>query len=59
MSLNDKMIVAQKSITSTNGIKNWQTQTVKSVSLTKGRHVIKVYADKGGFNFKQLVFIKQ
>ena len=57
--IDDKMLAAQTPITSTGGMKDWQTQTIKTISLNKGKHVIKAYADKGGFNFKQLVFIKQ
>ena len=52
------MLAAQTLITSTGGMKDWQTQTIKTISLNKGKHVIKVYADKGGFNFKQLILLK-
>ncbi len=59
ISVDDKMLTRQTAIASTGGMKDWQTQTIKTLSLNKGKHVIKVYADKGGFNFKQLVFVKQ
>ena len=54
----DKIVIAQKAVVSTGGIKNWQTETIKNVSFNKGKHTIKLYADKGGFNLKQLIFIK-
>ena len=37
---------------------NWQTQSLGKLNLDKGKHVIKLRADKGGFNFKELLLSK-
>jgi endoglucanase len=38
--------------------KDWQTQTLGKLSLDKGTHVIRIRANKGGFNLKQLVLAR-
>jgi endoglucanase len=40
------------------GQPGWQTQSLGKLNLDKGKHVIKVQANKGGFNFKELVLSK-
>ncbi|MGB8193951.1 MAG: cellulase family glycosylhydrolase [Chitinophagaceae bacterium] len=37
---------------------DWQTQTLGKLELDKGIHVIRLQANKGGFNFKQLLLAK-
>lgn len=41
-----------------NAGKEWQTQTLGKLSLDKGTHVIRIRANKGGFNLKQLVLAR-
>ncbi|HYC27373.1 MAG TPA: cellulase family glycosylhydrolase, partial [Chitinophagaceae bacterium] len=36
----------------------WQTQSLGKLNLDKGKHMIKVQANKGGFNFKELLLSK-
>lgn len=45
-------------IHSTLGPKDWQVQSLGNVDLKKGIHVLSIYANKGGFNCKQLMFTK-
>ncbi len=54
-----KNLMHQNNINLTGGLKQWQTQMLQTVSLNKGKHTIKLYFDKGGFNLKQLIFIKK
>ena len=56
--LDDKLILDQKEIAATGVDKNWQTQTIGNIQLTKGSHAIRIYFNKGGFNLKQLIFVK-
>ncbi|HEY0678367.1 MAG TPA: cellulase family glycosylhydrolase [Chitinophagaceae bacterium] len=37
----------------------WQTQSIGRLKLKKGRHVIRLRANKGGFTLKQLVLSRQ
>lgn len=53
--IDNKTVFVKKDIASTGSLKNWQTQTIGKLQLSKGSHVIRVYFDKGGFNFKQLI----
>ena len=56
VSVDDKNVFDNISIASTNNLKNWQTQTLGKLNLNKGTHTIKLYFNKGGFDFKLLVF---
>lgn len=47
-----------RKITSTNAFTNFQTQLLGSTQLSKGNHIVKIYADKGGFNLKQIILIQ-
>ena len=56
--LDDKLILDQKEIAATGTDKNWQTQTIGNIQLNNGSHAIRIYFNKGGFNLKQLIFVK-
>ena len=60
-SVKDKSKVLAKKIKvySTGGNQNWEKLTIKNVQLNQGIHQLRVYADKGGFNFKSLAFYYQ
>lgn len=45
-------------VNNTGSYHTWQTQSVGKLDLDKGTHVIKIKADKGGFNVKQLLLAK-
>ncbi len=59
VSIDGKRIVNQKNILSTGDLKSWQIQSLGNVTLDKGQHVVRVYFNKGGFNFKELLFVKK
>ncbi len=46
------------SVPSTGGNEDWKTIIVKSISLKKGIHHLRIRIDKGGFNFKSITFSK-
>jgi endoglucanase len=52
--------IAAKGITvpDTGGLKQFQVTAIKNVKLEKGKQVLRVYADSGGFNFSSIQFIK-
>jgi aryl-phospho-beta-D-glucosidase BglC (GH1 family) len=56
--LDDKLILDQEEIAATGTDKNWQTQTMGNIQLNNGSHAIRIYFNKGGFNLKQLIFVK-
>ncbi|HJW17660.1 MAG TPA: carbohydrate-binding domain-containing protein, partial [Flavisolibacter sp.] len=56
ISINNKMVGAKQSIPLTGGAKKWTTVWFKNVSLGAGRQTLRVYADKGGFNFSAIRF---
>ncbi|MEP6926625.1 MAG: cellulase family glycosylhydrolase [Ginsengibacter sp.] len=58
VSIDGKNIFTKKDVSSTGDFKNWQTQSLGNITLEKGRHVVRVYFNKGGFNFKQLLFVQ-
>ncbi len=58
VSIDDKKIIVNKNISSTGDFKNWQTQSLGNINLEKGRHVVRIYFIKAGFNFRDLLFVK-
>jgi hypothetical protein len=46
------------SVPSTGGNENWQPVIVKNIPLKKGVNHLRVWIDKGGFNFKSIMFLK-
>jgi hypothetical protein len=59
ITVDGKQVANKKDITSTGSLKSWQTQNVGSTSLNKGRHTIRIYFDKGGFNLKDMILRRQ
>ena len=43
----------------TGGLNKWQTITAKNIILSKGKQTIKIFFEKGGFNFKSIKFFKK
>ena len=43
----------------TGGLNKWQTITAKNIILSKGKQAIKIFFEKGGFNFKSIKFFKK
>ena len=46
----------KKDIASTGSLSQWQIQAFDNIQLNTGRHVIRIYFDKGGFNLKGIIF---
>ncbi|MEO6549301.1 MAG: cellulase family glycosylhydrolase [Ferruginibacter sp.] len=45
-------------IPNTGGLEKWQPLEIKNIQLNKGRQVLRVYFDKGGFNIRSIGFRK-
>lgn len=58
VSVDGKPVFANLPVTATKSTKDWQRQPLGHATLKKGVHVIRVYANSGGFNFKQLLIKK-
>jgi endoglucanase len=56
ISINNKKAGIVQSISPTGGDKKWETAWFKNISLAAGRQTLRVYADKGGFNFSSISF---
>jgi endoglucanase len=56
VSINNKMAGNKQMVPLTGGAKKWTTLTFKNVSLAAGMQSLRVYADKGGFNFSAVRF---
>ena len=54
----DTSITNKLSVPFTGGEKKWQTKEIENVVLSPGIHKLRVYADTGGFNFKEILFSK-
>jgi endoglucanase len=55
ITINNK-IAGNKQMVPLTGAKNWTTLWFKNVSLAAGRQLLRVYADKGGFDFSAISF---
>ncbi len=55
---NDQALARDVVIPDTGGLTNWQTIELKNILLPKGTNQLRIVADKGGFNFGQMKFIK-
>jgi endoglucanase len=60
LSLTDggKAIVKNMQIPNTGDYENWKKVTSAKLNLTQGSHTLRVYIEKGGFNFESIQFIK-
>lgn len=55
----NKTVFDKHNIASTGSLKTWQTLSLGKVQLGKGKHIIKLYFNAGGFNLRQIIFVKQ
>jgi hypothetical protein len=56
---NDKPLAENLAVKNTGSLSIWQTVEVKNIDLQKGSNRLRLVADKGGFNFSQMRFIKE
>lgn len=56
--VNGKPLFENVAVSANGNPKHWQMQPVGKLNLDKGTHVIRVYANKGGFNLKELHLAK-
>jgi endoglucanase len=60
ISMNDgEPTILYLTIPSTGGSEIWRKITAANVGLSQGIHHLKIYAEKGGFNFESIQFLKQ
>jgi endoglucanase len=56
--VNGKPVLDNIPVAATGNAKAWQTQSLGKLNLDKGTHTIRVHANKGGFNLKELHLAK-
>jgi len=56
--VNGKSVSANLNIPNTGAAKKFKTFDVKGINLQKGKQVLKVIADTGGYNFSYIEFVK-
>src|SRR6478672_6658013 len=54
--VNNKAAAAKQTVPVTGGSGQWKTYWFKNISLAAGKQTLRVYADKGGFNFSTIKF---
>ena len=54
--LDDQIIVNDITIPATGGWQNWNEIETEVLELSSGKHQLKVYFSKGGFNFQRITF---
>ena len=54
----DASITNKLAVPMTGGEKKWEIKEIKNVTLNAGVHRLKIIADKGGFNFNEIIFSK-
>jgi endoglucanase len=59
ISLDGAMTKGKISVPNTGSLKKWQTFDVKGVAFKQGRQVLRIAADTGGFNLKNIQFIRE
>ncbi|WP_158798546.1 cellulase family glycosylhydrolase [Pedobacter sp. L105] len=58
LSVNGIMVAKNNAIEASGSLTNFQPTVIKNIKLNKGKQVLRVYADTGGFNFSSIQFIK-
>ncbi|WP_245735293.1 cellulase family glycosylhydrolase [Pedobacter hartonius] len=58
LSVNGKAAAKEITVLPTGGLTNFRQLEVKNIKLDKGKQVLRVYADAGGFNFDSIQFQK-
>lgn len=54
-----KAVAKELTVPATGGLTNFRQTAIKNIKLGKGKQVLRVFADNGGFNFNSLQFTKQ
>ncbi|QKJ31938.1 cellulase family glycosylhydrolase [Mucilaginibacter mali] len=55
---NGDKALGENLVPNTGGTQNWQTLELKGISLNAGTNKLRVYADKGGWLFRNMEFVK-
>jgi endoglucanase len=50
------VLIRDLPVPNTGGLSSWQTIEVKNIPLERGLNKLRVYANKGGFNFAAIIF---
>ncbi|HEY0177331.1 MAG TPA: carbohydrate-binding protein, partial [Pedobacter sp.] len=58
LSVNGEMSAKGIAVPNTGGPADFREVELKNIRLNKGKQVLRVYADNGGFNFSSIQFIK-
>jgi hypothetical protein len=56
--MDDSVVTQNQQVTSTNGMHLWQAFSAGDISLNAGKHVLRMYALRGGFNLQSIRFSK-
>ena len=59
ITLNDKVIAESLYLPSTGGIKTWKAVELKNIRLTGNSDKLVIKTRQGGYNFRQIEFIRQ
>lgn len=57
--VNGKAVAKELDVPQTGGLTNFRQTAIKNIKLGKGKQVLRVHADNGGFNFNSIQFTKQ
>ena len=52
-------LIKEQPLPNTGGLQIWKRSEVKNIKLEKGVQQLRVYANKGGFNFRRIYFTKK
>jgi aryl-phospho-beta-D-glucosidase BglC (GH1 family) len=58
LKMDDSVVTQNQQVTSTNGMHLWQAFSAGDISLNAGKHVLRMYALRGGFNLQSIRFSK-
>jgi endoglucanase len=59
IAIDNNTVIGKTSLPNTNGLKMWQTFEVKDILMKKGKQIVKILVDEGGFNMKSVQFALQ
>ena len=57
--VNGKAVAKELAVPQTGGLTTFRQTAIKNIKLGKGKQVLRVHADNGGFNFNSIQFTKQ
>jgi endoglucanase len=52
-------LISEMAVENTGGDQHWKVSAVKNIPLKKGVQQLRVYANKGGFNFRRIYFTRK